>query len=190
MKVRRLKSLVSATLVAMITVAGCSGDSPVSDPGTGDSPDSDSGTGLVSLAVSDAPVQNVRQVCIEFTEAEFKKAGTGNQVFVFDPPEKVDLLAYQGMNAAPLLVDETLEAGEYVWVRLAVNAPQGGNGGTGAGMNDTECIGDGSYVVTEFGAINDGGTALTDSIDEAIFRDSFSCKILLCHELREVNGEK
>jgi hypothetical protein len=108
----------------------------------------------MSLGVSDAPVQNVRQVCIEFTEAEFKKSGSGNQVITFDPPAKVDLLAYQGMNAAPLLTNETLEAGEYQWVRLAANAAQGANGGGGAGMNDTECIGDGSYIVTESGAVH------------------------------------
>lgn len=93
-------------------------------------------------------------MCIEFAEAEFKKAGTGNQVIVFDPPAKIDLLAYQGMNSAPLLTNQTLEAGEYQWVRLAVNAPQDGNRGAGAGMNDTECIGDGSYIVTEAGAIH------------------------------------
>jgi len=142
MTIRRLKTLVSAVSGVMIMLAGCSGGS------------SGSGTGLVSLGVSDAPVQNARQVCIEFAEAEFKKAGTGNQIVFFDPPAKIDLLAYQGMNVAPLLTDETLEAGEYQWVRLGVNAPQGGNGGAGAGMNDTECIGDGSYIVTEDGAIH------------------------------------
>jgi hypothetical protein len=124
-------------------LAGCSGGSSGSEPGTG----------LVSLDVSDAPVQNARQVCIEFAEAEFKKAGTGNQLIVFTPPAKVDLLAYQGMNAAPLLTDVTLEAGEYQWVRLAANAAQGAGGGAGAGMNDSQCIGDGSYIVTESGAV-------------------------------------
>lgn len=112
------------------------------------------GTGELSLAVSDAPVQEARQVCVEFTEAEFRKAGSANQVIVFDPPAKIDLLAYQGMNSAPLLVDETLEAGEYQWVRLAVNAPRNGNGGAGAGMNDSECLGEGSYIVTDAGAVH------------------------------------
>jgi hypothetical protein len=144
MKIRLLKTFVSATLGVMITLVGCSGGSPGSE----------SGTGVVSLAVSDAPTQDARQVCIEFTEAEFKKAGTGNQVIVFDPPAKIDLLAYQGMNAAPLLTDEPVDAGEYQWVRLAANAAKGGNGGTGAGMNDTECIGDGSYIVTKDGAVH------------------------------------
>lgn len=112
------------------------------------------GTGLLSLAVSDAPVQDARQVCIEFAEAEFKKAGADDQEIVLDPPARIDLLAFQGMNSAPLLTNETLEAGEYQWVRLAANAARGGNGGAGAGMNDTECIGEGSYIVTDDGAIH------------------------------------
>ncbi len=136
-------TLAFATLGGVLMLAGCSGGSSGSFPGTGS----------VSLAVSDAPVRDARQVCIEFSEAEFKKAGSDNQVVTFDPPAKIDLLAYQGMNAAPLLLDETLEAGEYQWVRLAVNAPRGGNGGAGAGDDDTECRGLGSYVVTELGAV-------------------------------------
>jgi hypothetical protein len=141
---RQLKTLVLPALGAMISLAGCSGSSQDAGPETG----------LLSLAVSDAPVQNARQVCIEFTEVEFKKAGSDNQIIVFDPPAKIDLLAYQGMNAAPLLTDVTLEAGEYQWVRLAANAPQGGNGGAGAGVNDVDCIGDGSYIVTEEGGVH------------------------------------
>ena len=39
-------------------------------------------------------------------------------------------------------------------MRLAANAAQGGNGGAGAGMNDAECIGDGSYLVTDGGAVH------------------------------------
>jgi hypothetical protein len=109
---------------------------------------------LLSFGVSDAPVQSARQVCIEFSAAEFKKAGSDNQTIVFEPPAKVDLLAYQGMNSAPLITDQTMEAGEYQWIRLAVNAAKGGNGGVGAGMNDTECVGSGSYLVTDAGAVH------------------------------------
>jgi hypothetical protein len=144
MTVHRLKPLVSVTLGVMLLIVGCSGGS------TGP----DSATGLMSLSVSDAPAQDSQQVCIEFTEVEFKKTGSDNQLITFNPPAKIDLLAYQGMNAAPLLTDETLEAGEYQWVRLAVNAAQGGNGGAGAGMNDTECLGAGSYIVTKTGEIH------------------------------------
>ncbi|MGI9235564.1 MAG: DUF4382 domain-containing protein [Woeseiaceae bacterium] len=140
-----MRTRITILIVAsIITLAGCSGSSSSSG----------SGTGIVNLAVSDAPVQNARQVCIEFSEAEFKNSSSDNQVIVFNPPAKIDLLSFQGMNAAPLLVDVTLEAGDYQWVRLAANAAKGGNGGAGAGMNDSECVGDGSYIVTNDGAVH------------------------------------
>ena len=140
MKVKLTVLTIATTLLSV----GCSGSSSSSGPGTGS----------VSLAVSDAPVQDARQVCVEFSEAEFKNSGSENQVIVFDPPAKIDLLAFQGMNAAPLLVDANLEAGDYQWVRLAANAEKGSNGGAGAGMNDMDCIGDGSYIVTNDGAVH------------------------------------
>ena len=140
----QLKIQFLTTLSAIAILAGCSGGSSGGE----------SGTGVLNLSVSDAPVQGVRQVCIEFSEAEFKKAGSDNQVITFEPAAKIDLLAYQGMNAAPLVIDETLEAGEYQWVRLAANAPQSGNGGMGAGTNDSECLGTGSYVVTDAGTVH------------------------------------
>lgn len=144
MSERILNTLYFPAFVATSLLAGCSGGSS----GGGQE------TGQLSLAVSDAPVQDVRQVCVEFTEAEFKKAGSDNQTIVFDPPAKIDLLAYQGLNAAPLLIDAELEAGEYQWIRLAANAPLGGNGGGGAGANDSECLGNGSYVVTDDGGVH------------------------------------
>ncbi len=136
----------SAVLIGTALITACGGSGP-----TAPEPPQ---TGVMSLAVSDAPVQDARQVCVEFDEAIFQKAGSDQQVVSFDPPVKVDLLAYQGMNSAPLVVDATLEAGEYQWIRLAVNAPQGGGGGAGAGSNDTECTGGGSYIVTDTGAVH------------------------------------
>jgi hypothetical protein len=138
------KTLSSVVIVGAVALTGCSGGSSDNGPGYG----------TVSLAVSDAPIQDARQLCLEFTEAEFKKAGSGSEVVVFDPPAKVDLLAYQGMNLAPLFTEELMEAGEYQWVRLAVNADRGANGGAGAGSMDTECLGSGSYIVTEDGAVH------------------------------------
>lgn len=136
----------AATIVSVsaIILTGCSGGSSSSG----------AATGVVSLAISDAPVHDIHQVCIEVAEVEFKNSGADNQVVIFTPPEKIDLLAFQGMNAAPLLTNETLEAGEYQWVRLTLNAPEGGTGGDGAGMNDTGCLGNGSYVVTHDGGIH------------------------------------
>lgn len=139
-----------AISISALLFAGCSGGSGGSADPTVNIP----GTGAITLGVSDAPVQDVRQVCVEFSEAEFQMAGTERQVIVFEEPQKIDLLSYQGMNSAPLLTNQELLAGEYQWVRLAANAAKNGNGGAGAGSNDSECIGSGSYVVTDSGAVH------------------------------------
>ncbi len=139
-----------AIAIGALLATGCSGGSGGSDDSGNNLP----GTGAITLGISDAPVQDVRQVCIEFSEAEFQMAGAERQVVVFDEPQKIDLLAYQGMNSAPLVTNQELLAGEYQWIRLAANAAKNGNGGAGAGSNDTECVGSGSYVVTDSGAVH------------------------------------
>jgi hypothetical protein len=125
-----------------VTFAACSG---TSSPSTG--------TGDVSLSVSDTAAQHATHVCVEFTELEFKRAGAENRVFIFDPPKKINLLQYQGVDAAPLLVDEELEAGEYQWVRIGVNAERAAGNGAGAGPMDAldDCSGTGSYLVSDTG---------------------------------------
>ena len=132
-------------LAAAVTFAACSG---TSSPSTG--------TGTVSLAVSDTAAQHATHVCVEFTDIEFKRAGAENRVFVFDPPQKVNLLEYQGVDAAPLLVDEELEAGEYQWVRIGVNAERGAGNGAGAGPMDAldDCSGTGSYILFDEGPMH------------------------------------
>ncbi|MBT8098113.1 MAG: DUF4382 domain-containing protein [Gammaproteobacteria bacterium] len=140
---QRIQLVTIAAVVACATGCGGGSSQSLEDPASG----------RISLGISDAPVQDAHQVCLSFAAVEFHKAGAATQIITFNPPQTVDLLAFQGMNAAPLLVDETLEAGEYQWVRLAIDSAQGGNGGAGAGSNDTECLGEGSYIVTTDGGV-------------------------------------
>jgi len=110
---------------------------------------SDNATGLISLGISDGPVHEAKKVCISFDEIEFK--GNGQSIVVdLDSAESVNLLEFQGSNAMPILVSEELPAGEYQWLRLGIDAELLGTGGTGD-MSETECDGEGSYIV-----MNDG----------------------------------
>ncbi|MDZ7769936.1 MAG: DUF4382 domain-containing protein [Woeseiaceae bacterium] len=94
------------------------------------------------------------KVCVAFDTVEFKIAGEGEEpstVVTVDPAETINLLDFQGMNAAPLLIDQELTAGDYEWIRLGVDADLGNNGG----MGDTDgvmCDGAGSYI-----KMSDGG---------------------------------
>lgn len=110
-------------------------------------------TGFLSLGVSDGPVQDAEKVCIEFDAVELKPADDSGSITIdLDPPRKIDLLDYQGANAAPLIEDEELPAGFYEWVRLHVNASRGSNGGAGDSGGDG-CDGDASYIVMNAGTV-------------------------------------
>lgn len=88
---------------------------------------SSTGTGTMNLSITDAPVDDADQVIVEFTGVEIKPSGGSSFSIDFDAPRQIDLLAYTGGIAADLLNGETLAAGDYEWIRLKVNASQGGD---------------------------------------------------------------
>jgi hypothetical protein len=128
-------------LSALFGLAACGGGSS----GGGEE------TGYLSLSVSDAPLHGIEKVCVTFDDIELKPAGDGPPFFVDMPQTKVNLLDFQGMNAAPLLFQEEVPAGEYVWIRLVVDALRGSNGGAGDSGDPSVCDGDASYIMTEGG---------------------------------------
>ena len=104
-------------------------------------------TGLLSLGVSDHPIHDAVKVCITFDDVELKPAGDGPAFLVDLPETKVNLLDFQGMNAAPLLFQEKVPAGDYAWMRLVIDASRGTNGGLGDSGDPTLCDGNASYIV-------------------------------------------
>lgn len=143
----RIPTVLASALLAAL--AGCGGSGSTAGVGPNDLV----GTGKLSLGISDGPVHDAEKVCITFDAIEFKPAGEDAQSvsFELDPAEKINLLDFQGMNAAPLLVDEEMSAGDYEWIRLAVDASRGANGGVGD-TGGVGCDGEASYIV-----MNDGG---------------------------------
>lgn len=135
----------NALLCAVATIAAACGGS--GSPG-GDE------TGLLSLGVSDAPVHDLQKVCITFDDVELKHAGDGPPFLVDLPQTTINLLDFQGMNAAPLLFNEEVPAGEYNWMRLVIDASLGSNGGAGDTLDPDVCDGEASYVVTTDGTVH------------------------------------
>ena len=95
------------------------------------------GTGALSLAITDAPVDGVDQVWVQFQSIEVKPKNGPPIVFDFDTAKSVDLKTLTGDNTELLLDGERVPAGEYNWIRLIVSA-------------DFDNVFD-SYVVTETG---------------------------------------
>jgi hypothetical protein len=122
----------AATATVLLSLAGCGSSGSAGQ------------TGQLSLGISDGPI-NAKKVCIAFTEVELKGQGAP---FSVDPGgiQNINLLDFQGANAAPLLFNEEIPAGDYQWLRLGVNAVNGGTGGTGDDPESALCVGDASYV--------------------------------------------
>lgn len=136
--ITKASTLKLTTAAALLALAGCDGSSaPVEQ------------TGFLSLGISDGPI-DAKKVCIAFTGVELK--GKGAPMVVPDPAvdpdflQNINLMDHQGSNAAPLLFNEEIPAGEYQWLRLLVKADMGGTGGNGDLTESSECTGDASYV--------------------------------------------
>lgn len=100
-----------APLCFAIAVAGCGG-------GGGSS---GGGSGTLNLSITDAPVDEADAVVVVFTGVELKPAAGDSVTISYDTPRSLNLLDLQGTESAPLLEDQTLAAGEYNWIRLAVD---------------------------------------------------------------------
>ncbi len=98
---------------ASILIAGCGG---------GGSGPTEPATGILSIAITDATVDLVSVVNVQFTGVTLKPASGDEIQIVFDAPKDFDLLTLTGGLTAELLSDTEVPAGGYNWVRLAVNA--------------------------------------------------------------------
>jgi hypothetical protein len=104
----------ASVLVLVACGGGGGGNTPVQS--------TESSTGLIRIAITDAPVDDVFEVNVQFTGVTLKPESGDEIVITFDTPRDFDLLTLTGGLTAELLSDTTVPAGTYNWVRLAVNA--------------------------------------------------------------------
>ena len=103
------QALVAFLLAAFITACGGSGD------GSSD-------TGLLTLGLTDAPVDEVYAVNLQITGVSIKPQEGPALNFEFPAPVDVDLLSLRDGNVFNLLDGETVAAGRYNWIELHANA--------------------------------------------------------------------
>lgn len=79
-------------------------------------------TNLVTLKITDAPVDEADNVWVEFTAVTFKSEEGEDHTFELDPAQRINLLALQGSESQALVENVEIPAGNYNQIRLSVNA--------------------------------------------------------------------
>ena len=115
-------------LLAMVatsaTLLGCNSGS------SGGSSSSGAETGQMSLAVTDAPVDDAVGVVVRFTHVELQPADGDRVRIDFDDDEvrEIDLLALQGEDSEFLYESEEIPAGDYNWIRFYLEPDSNASG--------------------------------------------------------------
>jgi len=99
----------AAVVLGFLSLAGCGSDGQMSASST------------LNLSLVDAPVTGATVVWVQFTGVEVKPVDGNAQTFNFSPAKGYNLLTLQNGNAATLLGDTTVPAGDYEWLRLMID---------------------------------------------------------------------
>ncbi len=101
---------VSCTIASVLLI-GCSGDTDltVNDGG-------------ITLAITDAAVDDVSEVWIEFSGIEFKPSTESAFTINIVPAKRINLLALQGSQFDLLLNNKSIDSGTYDQIKLKINA--------------------------------------------------------------------
>jgi len=124
-----MPKLIHTTLscLLLLTLVACGGDSSntITAAGRGGS-----SPATITISLTDAAVDNAREVWVQFTGLSIKPAASPAINFTFDTVKNINLLDLQGTRFTDLISNIVIPTGSYNWIRLDVNAANDG-------INDT-----------------------------------------------------
>lgn len=82
------------------------------------------GSGFLTLALTDAPVDDAIEVIVVFTGIELQRGPESIISIDFDTPRSIDLLAFRDGRTVNLVEGTPILPGNYEWIRLKVRAEQ------------------------------------------------------------------
>ncbi|WP_319380336.1 DUF4382 domain-containing protein [Thiomicrorhabdus sp.] len=124
MKLQAKKALL-AGVFGSLALQGC-------DLSTIDS--SDGATGTMTLNLSDAPLDDAKNIWVQISGVELKHSDGRKQNIIFTSPAELDVLTLQGTNFTPLFKNYEIPTGTYKEIRLIVD--QGAGTKTSIVFND------------------------------------------------------
>jgi len=122
--------LLSYAVIVALSACGSDSNSTATAGRNGPTP------GTLTINITDAPVDNVQEVWVQFTGLSIKPAGGKVIDFTFDTVKNINLLALQGELSTFLIDKAVIPSGGYNWIRLNVNAENDGNTDTYIKLND------------------------------------------------------
>ncbi len=114
------KIFFTGGIFLVMSACGGSGGGGAED-GISATPQPDS-AGIINIGLTDAAVDDVKEVWVQFTGVALKPKSGDEIVITFDDPKNIELLGLQNGNTAELLGDTKVAVGAYNWIRLSVNA--------------------------------------------------------------------
>jgi len=123
-----MKFIAGLAICMLLGACGGSGSGSTSGGSSGSGSTSGDSSGSVvgrpgfSLAVTDAPIDGVVAVVLQFTEVRLRRADGAWIDFPLETPKSIDLLQLQGNRSEDLLSDVTLPIGQYDEIRLILDA--------------------------------------------------------------------
>src|SRR5688572_10895492 len=103
--------LLAALSPSTLALAGCGSDGSDGEQ-----------TGELTVGITDAPLDSASAVVVTFTGVELKPMDGEAFSIDFEEAKTLDLMTLHGVNRALILDGEVVPAGEYLWMRLKVEA--------------------------------------------------------------------
>lgn len=110
--------LLSSLLTLLVMLASCGGNGNENDSRI--APDS----GFLTLALTDAPIDDAAEVIVVFTGIELQRGEESRINIDFDTPKSIDLLAFRNGQTVNLVDGTPILPGSYQWIRLKIRAEQ------------------------------------------------------------------
>jgi hypothetical protein len=93
-------------------------------------------SGFLTVALTDAPVDDAVEVIVVFTGIELQRSGGGSISIDFDTPRSIDLLSFREGRTTNLVEGTSLLPGDYEWIRLKVRAEENLQNGSRIRLRD------------------------------------------------------
>lgn len=110
MAARKALSVAAVAGATALALSACGGGGDGSDQG------------LLTVGVTDAPIDGATRVIVQFRGIEIKHESEEPRTITFATPRQIDLLEQQEGRTAILIEDEPMTAGAFQWLRLIVDA--------------------------------------------------------------------